>query len=232
MDFREKLKSQRNKVVYSITDKCILIGGYQGSGKTPIMHELSNILTEEYNDEFVTLMFPLEKRYTNYDIRKYIPPELNYYDKNKVLLIEKFNGDNIDLFKVSFKRILNMLDDITKQQVLNVIGCDIDVFFNKKITDINLTIDKINKLAIQTRKMILDREPTHYTSFLHLIDGVAEIKKQKMIDKDYSLKIAIFDPLTIIEDYAKEYLLWEVFDRTKKVQTENEYGGARRGAIS
>ena len=32
MDFREKLKSQRNKVVYSITDKCILIGGYQGSG--------------------------------------------------------------------------------------------------------------------------------------------------------------------------------------------------------
>ena len=33
MDFREKLKSQRNKVVYSITDKCILIGGYQGSGK-------------------------------------------------------------------------------------------------------------------------------------------------------------------------------------------------------
>ena len=67
--------------------------------------------------------------------------------------------------------------------------------------------------------MILDREPTHYTSFLHLIDGVAEIKKQKMIDKDYSLKIAIFDPLTIIEDYAKEYLLWEVFDRTKKVQT-------------
>ena len=231
MDFREKLKSQRNKVVYSITDKCILIGGYQGSGKTPIMHELSNILTEEYNDEFVTLMFPLEKRYTNYDIRKYIPPELNYYDKNKVLLIEKFNGDNIDLFKVSFRRILNMLDDITKQQVLNVIGCDIDVFFNKKITDINLTIDKINKLGIQTRKMILDREPTHYTSFLHLIDGVAEIKKQKMIDKDYSLKIAIFDPLTIIEDYAKEYLLWEVFDRTKKVQTENEYGGARRGAI-
>ena len=231
MDFREKLKSQRNKVVYSITDKCILIGGYQGSGKTPIMHELSNILTEEYNDEFVTLMFPLEKRYTNYDIRKYIPPELNYYDKNKVLLIEKCSEGNLNASKISFIRILNMLDEEIKESVMNVIGCDIETLFNKKILDINLTIDKINKLAIQTRKMILDKEPTNYTSFLHLVDGVAEIKKQKMLDKDYSLKIAIFDPLTIVEDYAKEYLLWEVFDRTKKAQTENEYGGARRGAI-
>ena len=47
MGLLDKIKSQKNEVKYSIVDKKIMIGGFNGSGKTSLLHEMSNIISEE-----------------------------------------------------------------------------------------------------------------------------------------------------------------------------------------
>ena len=47
MGLLDKIKSRKNEVKYSIVDKKIMIGGFNGAGKTSLLHEMSNIISEE-----------------------------------------------------------------------------------------------------------------------------------------------------------------------------------------
>ena len=80
MGLLDKIKSQKNEVKYSIVDKKIMIGGFNGSGKTSLLHEMSNIISEETGNNEAVLVLPLENRYAPYvGFRKYITPELDFY---------------------------------------------------------------------------------------------------------------------------------------------------------
>ena len=86
MGLLDKIKSQKNEVKYSIVDKKIMIGGFNGSGKTSLLHEMSNIIAEETGNNEAVLVLPLENRYAPYvDFRKYITPELDFYNKDEKL---------------------------------------------------------------------------------------------------------------------------------------------------
>ena len=160
MGLLDKIKSQKNEVKYSIIDKKIMIGGLNGSGKTSLLHELSNIIAEESGNNEAVLMLPLENRYAPYvGFRKYVTPELDFYNKDEKL-----------------------------------------------------------------RKNVISQEPTHYKNFLHICSAITELVLEKLKDPNFPVQIIAFDTYGSLVEYAKDYLKWEVFLRTKKVVTDNSYG--------
>ena len=160
MGLLDKIKSQKNEVKYSIVDKKIMIGGFNGAGKTSLLHEMSNIISEETGNNEAVLVLPLENRYAPYvDFRKYITPELDFYNKDEKL-----------------------------------------------------------------RKNVIFQEPTHYKNFLHVCSAITELVTEKLKDPTFPVQIIAFDTFGSLVEYAKDHLKWEVFQRTKKIVTDNSYG--------
>lgn len=159
MDFMEQLESQRHIAKYSIVDKKIMIGGRPGAGKTKLMIELMNILSEETNNKNIAYMLPFEYGYANYNLNKYVSPEYDFYNKDEKL-----------------------------------------------------------------KKNIICEKPTHYKNFLHICDGITNLVTEKLKNPNLPIQILAFDTIGSLIDLAKSHLKWEVFQRTKKIVTDNSYG--------
>lgn len=149
--------------------KCIMVDNedhlyitkdYIVTHNTAILHEMSNIIAEETGNNEAVLVLPLENRYAPYvDFRKYVTPELDFYNKDEKL-----------------------------------------------------------------RKNLIFQEPTHYKNFLHVCSAITEIITEKLKDPSFPVQMVAFDTFGSLVEYAKDHLKWEMFQRTKKVVTDNSYG--------
>jgi energy-coupling factor transporter ATP-binding protein EcfA2 len=229
-DLLKEFEEQNNDVLFSLTDKIIAIGGLSGCGKTAIMHELSNIISKESGNNNIIRILPLEKRYNKYKgFRKYIAEELNYFDGKDELIFPTIKDTAIleDLSK-TLKSVVAMLNDQYLLEFNKIIkyqsDIDIDNWIKSGLDKINSDILKINAMKIQKRKLIRNKKPTHYKNFLHLIDGINELVIAKLRNPDFPVSIVGIDPMTILEQYAMDYILWDLKDRTGVVETENSFG--------